>query len=143
MAKPLPDFDYNVSVTQEVVAMAHKLGITVEGELGCLGSLETMKGDKEDGHGTDATMTREQLLTDPEEAAQTLSKPRNSTPWRLPLAPATALTSSPVKPTGDILAIDRIKAIHQAHSQHPFGDARLEQRAARLAGQDQPVWRRR
>jgi fructose-bisphosphate aldolase class II len=45
------------------------VGVTVEGELGCLGSLETMRGDKEDGHGTESTMTREQLLTDPEQAA--------------------------------------------------------------------------
>ena len=67
--KTIASYDYNLSVTSEVVQMAHKLGITVEGELGCLGSLETMKGDKEDGHGTDATMTREQLLTDPEQAA--------------------------------------------------------------------------
>ena len=56
-------FDYNVNVTKEVVNMAHKVGVSVEGELGCLGSLETMKGDKEDGHGTDAEMTRDQLLT--------------------------------------------------------------------------------
>src|SRR3546814_8551678 len=49
--------------------MAHKLGVTVEGELGCLGSLETMMGDKEDGHGAEGTMTMEQLLTDPEQAA--------------------------------------------------------------------------
>ena len=50
--------------------MAHRVGVSVEGELGCLGSLETMKGDKEDGHGTDAEMTRDQLLTDPDQAAQ-------------------------------------------------------------------------
>ena len=49
--------------------MSHCIGVSVEGELGCLGSLETMKGDKEDGHGTDAVMTREQLLTDPDQAA--------------------------------------------------------------------------
>jgi fructose-bisphosphate aldolase class II len=67
--KTIASYDYNVDVTRKVVDMAHKLGVTVEGELGCLGSLETMKGDKEDGHGTDATMTREQLLTDPEQAA--------------------------------------------------------------------------
>jgi len=64
--KTIASYDYNVDVTRKVVDMAHKVGVTVEGELGCLGSLETMKGDKEDGHGTDATMTREQLLTDPE-----------------------------------------------------------------------------
>ncbi|MBA3477837.1 MAG: class II fructose-bisphosphate aldolase, partial [Lautropia sp.] len=63
--KTIASYDYNVEVTRKVVDMAHQVGVTVEGELGCLGSLETMKGDKEDGHGTDATMTRDQLLTDP------------------------------------------------------------------------------
>ena len=58
--KTIASYEYNVDVTRQVVDMAHKLGVTVEGELGCLGSLETMKGDKEDGHGTDATKTREQ-----------------------------------------------------------------------------------
>jgi fructose-bisphosphate aldolase class II len=67
--KTIASYDYNVEVTRKVVDMAHSVGVTVEGELGCLGSLETMKGDKEDGHGTDSTMTREQLLTDPEQAA--------------------------------------------------------------------------
>ena len=67
--KTIADYEYNVDVTRQVVDMAHIKGITVEGELGCLGSLETMKGDKEDGHGTDATMTMDQLLTDPEQAA--------------------------------------------------------------------------
>jgi fructose-bisphosphate aldolase, class II len=67
--KTIASYEYNVDVTRQVVAAAHALGITVEGELGCLGSLETMKGDKEDGHGTDATMTMDQLLTSPEEAA--------------------------------------------------------------------------
>jgi fructose/tagatose bisphosphate aldolase len=55
--KTIASYDYNVDVTRKVVDMAHKVGVTVEGELGCLGSLETMRGDKEDGHGTDATMT--------------------------------------------------------------------------------------
>ena len=68
--KTISTFDYNVNVTKEVVNMAHRVGVSVEGELGCLGSLETMKGDKEDGHGTDAEMTRDQLLTDPDQAAQ-------------------------------------------------------------------------
>ena len=68
--KTISTFDYNVDVTKEVVNMAHRVGVSVEGELGCLGSLETMKGDKEDGHGTDAEMTRDQLLTDPDQAAQ-------------------------------------------------------------------------
>ncbi|MGZ3438655.1 MAG: ketose-bisphosphate aldolase, partial [Polyangia bacterium] len=67
--KSIASYDYNVGVTKKVVDMAHARGVTVEGELGCLGSLETMRGDKEDGHGSEATMTREQLLTDPEQAA--------------------------------------------------------------------------
>ena len=67
--KTIASFDYNVDVTRRVVEMAHCIGVSVEGELGCLGSLETMHGDKEDGHGTDAKMTRDQLLTDPDQAA--------------------------------------------------------------------------
>ena len=67
--KSVASYDYNVAVSKQVVDMAHSIGITVEAELGVLGSLETMKGDKEDGHGADGTMTREQLLTDVEQAA--------------------------------------------------------------------------
>src|SRR3569623_1258399 len=67
--KSIASYDYNVDVTKKVVDMAHQLGVTVEGELGCLGSLETMKGDKEDGHGAEGTMTREQLLPDVNQAA--------------------------------------------------------------------------
>ena len=110
--KTIASFDYNVRVTREVVEMAHKLGITVEGELGCLGSLETMKGDKEDGHGTDATMTREQLLTDPEQAADFVKRTQLDA-----LAIAIGTSHGAYKftrqPTGDILAIDRIKEINR------------------------------
>src|SRR5690606_36584951 len=67
--KAIADYEYNVDVTRRVVEMAHKVGVTVEGELGRLGSHETMMGDKEDGHGAEGTMTRDQLLTDPEQAA--------------------------------------------------------------------------
>ena len=72
--KTIASYDYNVNVTRQVVDMAHCIGVSVEGELGCLGSLETMKGDKEDGHGTDAKMTRDQLLTDPDQAADFVEK---------------------------------------------------------------------
>ncbi|MDO4938045.1 MAG: class II fructose-bisphosphate aldolase, partial [Sutterellaceae bacterium] len=58
--KSIASYEYNRDVTRRVVEIAHCIGVSVEGELGCLGSLETMKGDKEDGHGTDATMTRDQ-----------------------------------------------------------------------------------
>ena len=67
--KSIADYDYNVDVTRTVVDRAHAIGVTVEGELGCLGSLETMQGDKEDGHGAEGKMTREMLLTDPDQAA--------------------------------------------------------------------------
>ena len=62
------DFDYNVDVTRRVVELAHAKGVSVEGELGCLGSLETGEGDKEDGHGFEGKLSKEQLLTDPDEA---------------------------------------------------------------------------
>ena len=110
--KTIASYEYNVDVTRQVVDMAHKLGVTVEGELGCLGSLETMKGDKEDGHGTDATMTREQLLTDPEQAADFVKRTQLDA-----LAIAIGTSHGAYKftrqPTGDILAIDRIKEINR------------------------------
>ena len=110
--KTIASYEYNLRVTQEVVAMAHKLGITVEGELGCLGSLETMKGDKEDGHGTDATMTREQLLTDPEQAADFVKKTQLDA-LAIAIGTSHGAYKFSRKPTGDILAIDRIQAIHK------------------------------
>lgn len=110
--KTIASYDYNVDVTKKVVEMAHATGVTVEGELGCLGSLETMKGDKEDGHGTDATMTREQLLTDPQQAADFVQRTQLDA-----LAIAIGTSHGAYKftrrPTGDILAIDRIKEINR------------------------------
>ena len=110
--KTIASYEYNLRVTQEVVAMAHKLGITVEGELGCLGSLETMRGDKEDGHGTDATMTREQLLTDPEQAADFVKQTQLDA-LAIAIGTSHGAYKFSRKPTGDILAIDRIQAIHK------------------------------
>ena len=110
--KTIASYEYNLRVTQEVVAMAHKLGITVEGELGCLGSLETMKGDKEDGHGTDATLTREQLLTDPEQAADFVKQTQLDA-LAIAIGTSHGAYKFSRKPTGDILAIDRIQAIHK------------------------------
>ncbi len=110
--KTIASYDYNVDVTKKVVEMAHATGVTVEGELGCLGSLETMKGDKEDGHGTDATMTREQLLTDPQQAADFVQRTQLDA-----LAIAIGTSHGAYKftrrPTGDILAIERIKEINR------------------------------
>ncbi len=110
--KTIASYEYNVDVTRKVVDMAHAVGVTVEGELGCLGSLETMKGDKEDGHGAEGTMTREQLLTDPEQAADFV---KNTQVDALAIAIGTSHGAYKFsrKPTGDILAIDRIKAINK------------------------------
>lgn len=109
--KTVADFEYNVEVTRKVVEMAHKLGVTVEGELGCLGSLETMQGDKEDGHGFEGTLTMDQLLTSPEEAAEFVRRTQLDA-----LAIAIGTSHGAYKftrePTGDILSIDRVKEIH-------------------------------
>src|SRR5688500_2774951 len=110
--KTIASYDYNADVTRKVVDMAHKLGVTVEGELGCLGSLETMKGDKEDGHGTEATMTREQLLTDPEQAADFVKRTQLDA-LAIAIGTSHGAYKFTRKPTGDILAIDRIKEIHR------------------------------
>lgn len=110
--KTIASYEYNIDVTQKVVHMAHAAGITVEGELGCLGSLETMKGDKEDGHGTDATMTREQLLTDPEQAADFVKQTQVDA-LAIAIGTSHGAYKFSRKPTGDILAISRIKEIHK------------------------------
>ena len=109
--KTIASYDYNVDVTRRVVDMAHALGVTVEGELGCLGSLETMRGDKEDGHGTDATMTREQLLTDPEQAADFVQKTQLDA-LAIAIGTSHGAYKFSRKPTGETLAIGRIKEIH-------------------------------
>jgi fructose-bisphosphate aldolase class II len=110
--KTIASYDYNVEVTRQVVALAHKVGVTVEGELGCLGSLETMKGDKEDGHGTDSTMTMDQLLTDPEQAADFVKRTQLDA-LAIAIGTSHGAYKFTRKPTGDILAIGRIKEIHR------------------------------
>ncbi len=104
-------FDYNVDVTQQVVAMAHKIGATVEGELGCLGNLETGEAGEEDGVGAAGKLDHSQMLTDPEEAAQFVQATQLDA-----LAIAIGTSHGAYKfsrpPTGDILAISRVKAIH-------------------------------
>jgi fructose-bisphosphate aldolase, class II len=109
--KTIASYEYNVQTTREVVDMAHKLGVTVEGELGCLGSLETMQGDKEDGHGTDAIMTREQLLTDPEQAADFVKRTQLDA-LAIAIGTSHGAYKFSRKPTGDILAIDRVMEIN-------------------------------
>ncbi|WP_019938301.1 class II fructose-bisphosphate aldolase [Bordetella sp. FB-8] len=109
--KTVASYEYNVEVTRKVVDVAHKAGITVEGELGVLGSLETMKGDKEDGHGAEGTMTREQLLTDVEQAADFV-KQTQCDALAIAIGTSHGAYKFSKKPTGDILSIQRIKEIH-------------------------------
>jgi fructose-bisphosphate aldolase class II len=94
------------------VELAHSIGVTVEAELGVLGSLETMRGDKEDGHGAEGKMTREQLLTDVTQAADFV-KQTQCDALAIAIGTSHGAYKFSRKPTGDILAIDRIKEIHQ------------------------------
>ena len=105
------DYDYNVRVTRHTVDMAHACGVSVEGELGCLGSLETGMAGEEDGIGAEGVLDHSQMLTDPEEAADFVKQTQVDA-----LAIAIGTSHGAYKftrpPTGDILAIERIKAIH-------------------------------
>ena len=105
------DYDYNVKVTAEVVSLAHAKGVSVEGELGCLGSLETGQGDKEDGHGAEGVLSHDQLLTDPEEAERFVADTGVDA-----LAVAIGTSHGAYKftrePDGEILAMGRIEEIH-------------------------------
>ncbi|OGT64516.1 MAG: fructose-1,6-bisphosphate aldolase [Gammaproteobacteria bacterium RIFCSPHIGHO2_12_FULL_45_9] len=106
------DYAYNTEVTHLVVKMAHACGVSVEGELGCLGSLETKRAGKEDGSGAECDLSHEQLLTDPEEAARFV---RDTGVDALAIAIGTSHGAYKFTrpPTGDTLAIDRIKEIHR------------------------------
>src|SRR5690554_3662851 len=104
-------YEYNVEVTRKTVEMAHACGVSVEGELGVLGSLETGQAGEEDGVGAEGTLSMEQMLTDPEEAADFVAKTKVDA-----LAIAIGTSHGAYKftkpPTGDILAIERIEQIH-------------------------------
>lgn len=106
------EYDYNVDVTRQVVELAHPQQVSVEGELGCLGSLETGMGDQEDGHGAEGVLSMDQLLTDPEEAEQFVAETRVDA-----LAVAIGTSHGAYKftrqPDGDVLAMDRIEEIHR------------------------------
>ncbi len=104
-------FDYNVDVTREVVEMAHRVGVTVEGELGCLGNLETGDAGEEDGIGAEGKLSHAQMLTDPEEAAQFV-KATQLDALAIAIGTSHGAYKFSRKPTGDILAISRVKEIH-------------------------------
>lgn len=111
-AKTPTDYDYNVRVTAKVCEMAHAIGVSVEGELGCLGSLETGMGEKEDGHGFEGKLSHDMLLTDPDQAVDFVKKTKVD-------ALAVAIGTShgaykfTRKPDGAVLSMATIKSIHQ------------------------------
>ncbi|CAN7295722.1 class II fructose-bisphosphate aldolase [Pararhizobium sp. LjRoot238] len=110
--KTIASYDYNVGVTAEVVKIAHAAGVSVEGELGCLGNLETGAGEKEDGHGFEGKLSREELLTDPEQAFDFVEKTGVDA-----LAVAIGTSHGAYKftraPDGEILSIETIAKINK------------------------------
>ncbi len=110
-AKTPASYGYNAAITGKVTEMAHKVGVSVEGELGCLGSLETGAGDKEDGHGFEGRLDKTMLLTDPDQAADFVAETRVDA-----LAIAIGTSHGAYKftrePTGEVLAMDVVEAIH-------------------------------
>ena len=103
--------DYNVKVTAEVVKMAHAQGVSVEGELGCLGSLESGEGEQEDGHGAVGELSRDQLLTDPDEAARFVEE-TGCDALAVAIGTSHGAYKFTSKPTGEVLAMSRIEEIH-------------------------------
>ena len=110
-AKTPAPYHYNVATTAKVVEIAHAVGVSVEGELGVLGSLESGTGEKEDSHGAEGKLSRDQLLTDPEEAARFV-KATKVDALAIAIGTSHGAYKFSRKPAGDILAMDRVKAIH-------------------------------
>jgi fructose-bisphosphate aldolase class II len=110
-AKTPASFEYNARVSKHVVDIAHAIGVSVEGELGCLGSLETGMGEKEDGHGAEGALSHDQLLTDPNEAAEFV-KATGVDALAIAIGTSHGAYKFTRPPTGAVLRIDRIKEIH-------------------------------
>ena len=106
------DFEYNVNVTKEVVDAAHKQGISVEGELGCLGSLEHGEGEQEDGHGAVGVLTHAQLLTDPTEAEEFVKR-TGVDALAVAIGTSHGAYKFSRKPDGEVLSMDTIAEIHR------------------------------
>lgn len=104
-------YDYNVAVTRKVVELAHAVGVSVEAELGCLGSLETGEAGEEDGSGAEGKLSHDELLTDPEQAADFVKR-TGVDALAIAIGTSHGAYKFTRKPTGDILAIGRIKEIH-------------------------------
>ncbi len=110
-AKTPASYEYNENITRTVTEVAHDIGVSVEGELGCLGSLETGEGEKEDGHGFEGKLSKDMLLTDPDEAAKFV-KATKVDALAIAMGTSHGAYKFSRKPDGDILAMDRVKEIH-------------------------------
>lgn len=106
------DYDYNVRVTAEVVKLAHARNVSVEGELGCLGSLESGHGEQEDGHGAEGQLSHDQLLTDPVQA-EDFVKRTNVDALAVAIGTSHGAYKFTRKPDGEVLAMSRIEEIHR------------------------------
>ena len=105
-------YEYNVATTRQVVDMAHACGVSVEGELGCLGSLETGEAGEEDGQGAEGKLEMDQMLTDPDEAADFVKK-TNVDALAIAIGTSHGAYKFTQEPTGKVLRIDRVKEIHE------------------------------
>ena len=105
-------YEYNVRITRQVVEMAHAVGVSVEGELGCLGSLETGQAGEEDGSGAAGKLSRKQLLTDPDQAAEFVAS-TNVDALAIAIGTSHGAYKFTREPTSDILDIERIRQIHE------------------------------
>lgn len=105
-------YEYNVSVTREVVKLSHAQGVSVEGELGCLGSLESGGGEQEDGHGATSALSHDQMLTDPDEAERFVAE-TGVDALAVAIGTSHGAYKFTSKPTGSVLAMDRIEEIHR------------------------------
>ncbi len=106
------DYDYNVRATSELVESAHTQGVSVEGELGCLGSLVSGEGEQEDGHGATGTLSRDQLLTDPDEAERFVAE-TGVDALAVAIGTSHGAYKFTSKPTGEVLDMERIEEIHR------------------------------
>ena len=112
-AKTPASYDYNVEVTRQVTGIAHAIGVSVEGELGCLGSLESGEAGEEDGVGAAGKLSHDQLLTDPVQARDFVQR-TGVDALAIAIGTSHGAYKFTRKPTGDILAIDRIQQIHDS-----------------------------
>ncbi len=110
--KTVADYDFNVDVTRQVAEMSHMVGVSVEGELGVLGSLESGMGEKEDGHGAEGAISKDKLVTDPDQAVDFVKKTKVDA-LAIAMGTSHGAYKFKQKPTGDVLVMSVVKEIHK------------------------------